>query len=139
MRLIRRYPNRKLYDVQNSRYVSLKALREMILSGESLKVVSTTDGRDLTRITIARLKLAEAEQAVRGLPETVANHLNQGVDGMMRRLQTLEQGIGQFRLTLVNPLAKMEEMTQQLDQLQKAVDALQNKLEELEASEQEKE
>ncbi|MEE2834710.1 MAG: polyhydroxyalkanoate synthesis regulator DNA-binding domain-containing protein [Myxococcota bacterium] len=139
MRLIRRYPNRKLYDVQNSRYVSLKALREMILSGESLKVVSTTDGRDLTRITIARLKLAEAEQAVRGLPETVANHLNQGVDGMMRRLQTLEQGIGQFRSTLVNPLAKMEEMTQQLDQLQKAVDALQNKLEELEASEQEKE
>lgn len=139
MRLIRRYPNRKLYDVQNSRYVSLKALREMILSGESLKVVSTTDGRDLTRITIARLKLAEAEQAVRGLPETVANHLNQGVDGMMRRLQTLEQGIGQFRSTLVNPLAKMEEMTQQLDQLQQAVDALQNKLEELEASEQEKE
>ena len=106
IRLIRRYPNRKLYDVQNSRYVSLKALREMILSGESLKVVSTTDGRDLTRITIARLKLAEAEQAVRGLPETVANHLNQGVDGMMRRLQTLEQGIGQFRSTLVNPLAK---------------------------------
>ena len=139
MRLIRRYPNRKLYDVQNSRYVSLKALREMILSGESLKVVSTTDGRDLTRITIARLKLAEAEQAVRGLPETVANHLNQGVDGMMRRLQTLEQGIGQFRSTLVNPLAKMEEMTQQLDQIQQAVDALQNKLEELEASEQEKE
>ena len=139
MRLIRRYPNRKLYDVQNSRYVSLKSLREMILSGESLKVVSTTDGRDLTRITIARLKLAEAEQAVRGLPETVANHLNQGVDGMMRRLQTLEQGIGQFRSTLVNPLAKMEEMTQQLDQLQQAVDALQSKLEELEASEQEKE
>ena len=139
MRLIRRYPNRKLYDVQNSRYVSLKALREMILSGESLKVVSTTDGRDLTRITIARLKLAEAEQAVRGLPETVANHVNQGVDGMIRRLQTLEQGIGQFRSTLVNPLAKMEEMTQQLDQLQQAVDALQNKLEELEASEQEKE
>ena len=37
MRLIRRYPNRKLYDVQNSRYVSLKSLREMILSGESLE------------------------------------------------------------------------------------------------------
>ena len=101
--------------------------------------MSTTDGRDPTRITIARLKLAEAEQAVRGLPETVANHLNQGVDGMMRRLQTLEQGIGQFRSTLVNPLAKMEEMTQQLDQLQQVVDALQSKLEELEASEQEKE
>ena len=109
----------------------------MILSGESLKVVSTTDGRDLTRITIARLKLAEAEQAVRGLPETVANHLNQGVDGMMRRLQTLEQGIGSSARVLVNPLAKMEEMTQQLDQLQQAVDALQSKLEELEASEQE--
>ena len=66
--------------------------------------MSTTDGRDLTRITIARLKLAEAEQAVRGLPETVANHLNQGVDGMMRRLQTLEQGIDKFRSTLVSPI-----------------------------------
>ena len=38
MRLIRRYPNRKLYDVQNSRYVSPQSLlREMILSGESSK------------------------------------------------------------------------------------------------------
>ena len=139
MRLIRRYPNRKLYDVQSSRYVSLNSLREMILSGEEIRVESSTDGKDLTRVTLARLKLVEAEQAVRSIPETVANHLGQGVEVMMRRLQNLESGIGHFRSTLTNPLARMEQVANQIDELQRSVDQLQERLEEMEVMMRDKE
>ena len=139
MRLIRRYPNRKLYDVQSSRYVSLNSLRQMIISGEEIRVESSTDGKDLTRITLARLKLVEAEQAVRSIPETVANHLGQGVDGLMRRLHNLESGIGHFRSTLTNPLARMEQVANQIDELQRSVDKLQSRLEEIEGMMRDKE
>ncbi len=132
MHLIRRYPNRKLYDVQSSRYVSLNTLREMILAGEEIRVERSTDGKDLTRVTLARLKLVEAEHAVRSIPETVASHFGQGVDVMTKRLQALESGLGQFRSSLTNPLAKMEHVANQLEQLQGAVDELQTRLEELE-------
>tara|TARA_B100000427_G_scaffold305969_1_gene292323 strand:+ start:172 stop:591 length:420 start_codon:yes stop_codon:yes gene_type:complete len=139
MRLIRRYPNRKLYDVQSSRYVSLNSLREMILSGEEIRVESSTDGKDLTRVTLARLKLVEAEQAVRSIPETVATHLGQGVEAMVRRLHNLESGIGQFRSTLTNPLARMEQVANQIDELQRSVDKLQERLEEMEVMMRDKE
>jgi chromosome segregation ATPase len=132
MRLIRRYPNRKLYDVQSSCYVSLKTLREMILGGAEIRVESSTDGKDLTRITLARLKLAEAEQTVRNLPEIVVGHLGQGLDGMTRRLQSLESGIATFRGSTISPVARMEEVAEKLERLQDSIGALNERLDQLE-------
>jgi hypothetical protein len=139
MRLIRRYPNRKLYDVQSSCYVSLKTLREMILGGAEIHVESSVDGKDLTRITLARLKLAEAEQTVRNLPEIMAGHLGQGLDGMMRRLQSLESGITSFRGSTISPVARMEEVAEKLERLQACIDALNERLDQLEKRHQDEE
>ena len=134
MRLIRRYPNRKLYDVQSSRYVSLNALREMILNGDEIHVESSTDGKDLTRVILARLKLVEAEQAVRSIPETVASHVGQSLDSLVKRLHRIETGLGGFRTTLSNPLARMEEVAAKLEQLQESINALQKRLEDVETA-----
>lgn len=139
MRLIRRYPNRKLYDVQSSRYVSLDALREMILNGEQIHVESSKDGKDLTRVTLARLKLVEAEQAVRSIPETVASHVGQSLDSLVKRLHRLESGLGGFRSTIGNPLARMEEVAAKLEQLQDSINALQKRLEDVETTMREEE
>ena len=128
MRLIRRYPNRKLYDVQSSRYVRLDTLHQMILDGEELRVESSVDGKDLTRVTLARLKLAEAEQAVRSIPEAFASQLGQGVEGVMKRLGDAESGFKALRAGLSNPLARIEGLTAQIERLQEAVDALQERL-----------
>ena len=132
MRLIRRYPNRKLYDVQSSRYVSLNSLREMILNGEQIHVESSTDGKDLTRIVLARLKLVEAEQAVRSIPETVASHVGQKLESLMKRLHHLESGFGGVRSSMTHPLARMEEVAAKLEKLQDSVNALQTRLEDVE-------
>ncbi len=48
-RLIKKYPNRRLYDTQLSRYITLEDARRLVLSGESFKIVDTQTDEDITR------------------------------------------------------------------------------------------
>src|SRR5213595_3205593 len=46
--VIKRYSNRKLYDTQESRYVTLEELEELIRAGKEISVVDVSTGEDLT-------------------------------------------------------------------------------------------
>src|SRR5438093_1779041 len=48
-RLIRKYANRRLYDAQDSRHVTLDDLRKLIAGGQRIKVVDDKSGADITR------------------------------------------------------------------------------------------
>ena len=63
--VIKRYSNRKLYDVQQSRYVTLEALERMIGEGKEISVVDARTGDDLTSITLIQI-LLERERTRRG-------------------------------------------------------------------------
>ncbi|AMD01265.1 MULTISPECIES: polyhydroxyalkanoate synthesis repressor PhaR [Halomonas] len=62
MRVIRKYANRRLYDTQQSRYVTLEDLRRLILDEEPFRVEDAKSGEDLTR-TILLSIIIEQEQA----------------------------------------------------------------------------
>ncbi|MDN6323204.1 MAG: polyhydroxyalkanoate synthesis repressor PhaR [Halomonas sp.] len=62
MRVIRKYANRRLYDTQQSRYVTLEDLRHLIIEEESFRVEDAKSGEDLTR-TILLSIIIEQEQA----------------------------------------------------------------------------
>jgi polyhydroxyalkanoate synthesis repressor PhaR len=64
--LIKRYSNRKLYDLQQSRYVTLDALERMVREGKDLSVVDAKTGADLTSITLVQI-LLERERTRRGM------------------------------------------------------------------------
>jgi polyhydroxyalkanoate synthesis repressor PhaR len=64
--LIKRYSNRKLYDLQQSRYVTLDALERMIGEGKDLSVVDARTGDDLTSIALVQI-LLERERTRRGM------------------------------------------------------------------------
>lgn len=53
--LIKRYPNRRLYDTRESRYVTLADLVEMVMSGTEFKVVSSKSGEDVTRMVLMQI------------------------------------------------------------------------------------
>ena len=46
-RLIRKYSNRRLYDTSASRHVTLDDLRQLIVSGEKIKVIDDKSGEEL--------------------------------------------------------------------------------------------
>ena len=73
--VIKRYSNRKLYDTQESRYVTLEELEEMIRAGREIRVVDASTGEDLTSVTLAQI-LLENERAHRAsLPTTLLHQL----------------------------------------------------------------
>lgn len=64
MRLIKRYPNRKLYDTQEKRYIPLGQVAALIRAGEEVQILDHRSGEDLTATTLARILQREE----RGLP-----------------------------------------------------------------------
>ncbi|HSP58711.1 MAG TPA: polyhydroxyalkanoate synthesis repressor PhaR [Halomonas sp.] len=62
MRVIRKYANRRLYDTEQSRYVTLEDLRGLILEQVPFRVEDAKSGEDLTR-TILLSIIIEQEQA----------------------------------------------------------------------------
>lgn len=57
VRLIKRYESRKLYDTEESRYVSLEELAVWIREGQQLKVVDNASSEDVTEQTLAQIIL----------------------------------------------------------------------------------
>jgi polyhydroxyalkanoate synthesis repressor PhaR len=55
MREFKKYPNRRLYDIEESRYVTVEDLRKIVLSGESISVVDSKTDKDLTRIVLLQI------------------------------------------------------------------------------------
>ena len=55
MLVIKRYPNRKLYDTEAKRYITLDGITELIHRGEDLHVVDHETGEDLTTVTLSQI------------------------------------------------------------------------------------
>ncbi|WP_275288763.1 polyhydroxyalkanoate synthesis repressor PhaR [Halomonas elongata] len=73
MRVIRKYANRRLYDTEQSRYVTLEDLRSLVLDEVPFRVEDAKSGEDLTR-TILLSIIIEQEQAD-GEAEVFSNDL----------------------------------------------------------------
>ena len=51
---IKKYRNRKLYDINNARYISMVELAGVVFDGEEVAVIDDCTGRDVTVETLAR-------------------------------------------------------------------------------------
>ena len=60
MREFKKYPNRRLYDLDASKYVTVEDVRQVILEGESIQVVDSRDEQDITRSVLLQI-LTEQE------------------------------------------------------------------------------
>jgi polyhydroxyalkanoate synthesis repressor PhaR len=92
--VIKRYSNRKLYDLQQSRYVTLDALERMIGEGKDLSVVDARTGDDLTSITLVQI-LLERERSRRGMlpPALLHQMIRHGETWQNLAQQTLGSGV----------------------------------------------
>jgi len=59
VRMIKKYPNRRLYDTANSGYITLADVKQMVLSGIDFKVVDAKTNDDLTRAILLQIILDE--------------------------------------------------------------------------------
>jgi|SRR5262252_7560246 len=73
--VIKRYSNRKLYDTQESRYVTLEELEELIRAGKEISVVDVSTGEDLTSVTLAQIILEKERNHRATLPTPFLHQL----------------------------------------------------------------
>jgi len=59
LRLIKKYPNRRLYDTKTSSYITLADVKELVLKTEEFQVVDAKSGDDLTRSILLQIILEE--------------------------------------------------------------------------------
>jgi len=66
--VIKKYPNRRLYDTAKSRYINLEDIAGFIRNGKDVQVVDAQTGEDLTRVTLTQIIVDDAKQQPTGLP-----------------------------------------------------------------------
>lgn len=53
--IIKRYANRRFYDIEASRSVTLAGIANLVRSGTEIEVVDLTTGREITSLTLAQI------------------------------------------------------------------------------------
>lgn len=98
IRLIKKYPNRRLYDTQTSSYITLADVKELVLDHGTFQVVDAKTGEDLTRNILLQIIL---EEEAGGAPMFTSDLLSQmirfygnAMQGMMGKY--LENNIKAF-------------------------------------------
>ena len=59
LRILKKYPNRRLYDTQTSSYITLADVKQMVLNGEHFEVRDAKTADDLTRSILLQIILEE--------------------------------------------------------------------------------
>lgn len=102
MREFKKYPNRRLYDIQESCYVTVEDIRKIILSGEKISVVDSKTDRNLTRTVLLQI-IAEQECSGKApvLTNIVLEHLIRSDEDGLRSVMSehIERSIRSFLAT----------------------------------------
>ncbi|MEH6558396.1 MAG: polyhydroxyalkanoate synthesis repressor PhaR [Oceanicoccus sp.] len=55
MKLLKKYPNRRIYDTESSQFINLEQVREMVIKRERFKVIHSKTEEDLTRTVLLQI------------------------------------------------------------------------------------
>ena len=125
-RTIKKYANRRLYDTEASRHVTLDGIRQLVAGGEDVMVIDDTSGQDITRSILLQV-ISEQEQGGRpilsaemlkqiirfyGNPmqEMMGSYLDRSVQVFMTQQKALQEQIQQTMG--MTPLGSMQNLAQ---------------------------
>ena len=74
IRVLKKYPNRRLYDTQTSSYITLSDVKQMVLDGETFEVRDAKTGDEITRSILLQIIL---EEETGGMPMFTTQMLGQ--------------------------------------------------------------
>jgi polyhydroxyalkanoate synthesis repressor PhaR len=111
-RLIKKYPNRRLYDTETSTYITLADVKQLVLQSEDFLVLDAKSQEDLTRSILLQIILEEEAGGVPMFTSPMLAHMirfyGNAMQGMMGTY--LEKNIQAF----IDIQEKMKEQSKQL-------------------------
>jgi polyhydroxyalkanoate synthesis repressor PhaR len=96
--LIKRYPNRKLYDTQAKRYITLESISDLILEGHDVEVKDHETGEDLTGVTLSQIIFEREKKDSGYLPSALfASLIRTGGDTLEYMKRSLQTSVSALR------------------------------------------
>jgi polyhydroxyalkanoate synthesis repressor PhaR len=128
IRLIKRYGSRKLYDTEESRYVSLEELGNWIREGQEVQVIDNESGADVTAQTLTVIIL-EAGKKGTSFPssETLHEWIRKGGRLVTNGVDQVKHGVDKIVQASIDRLGPVKQMKEETA-------ALRERLEQLEAT-----
>jgi polyhydroxyalkanoate synthesis repressor PhaR len=118
--VIKKYPNRRLYDTSAGRYVNLDDVAALIRLGTEIQVVDAKTGEDLTRVVLTQVIVEDAKGQPTGLPldllrqlivasdhagqEFIMWYLKSAFDAYGKVQESVESRLHDVRAAAMNPL-----------------------------------
>jgi polyhydroxyalkanoate synthesis repressor PhaR len=87
MPVIKRYPNRKLYDTEAKQYITLEEIAGLIRRGSEIRVVDNATGEDLTALTLTQVILELEKKQSGFFPRSILTGLIQAGGDRLNALQ----------------------------------------------------
>jgi polyhydroxyalkanoate synthesis repressor PhaR len=106
MPVIKRYPNRKLYDTEAKKYITLDGIAIIIRQGQDVEVIDHATGEDLTAITLTQVIFEQEKRRSGFLPQSVLTGL----------IQAGGETMGSLRRTLAHPLNLARQVDEEIEQ-----------------------
>jgi polyhydroxyalkanoate synthesis repressor PhaR len=111
-RLIKKYPNRRLYDTKTSVYITLADVKKLVVQGEEFQVVDDKTKEDLTRSILLQIIL---EEETAGVPMFSSDILTQFIRSYGNAMQGMLGGYLERNMQLFGEIQKsMQEQSQKL-------------------------
>ena len=105
MLTIKRYPNRKFYDTEQKRYITLEDISEQIRLGREVHVVDQNSGEDITSIVLAQIIFEQEKKNSGFVPRAILTGLVQAGGYTM----------GRMRSALANPLELLKQIDLEIE------------------------
>ena len=113
MRVIKRYPNRKLYDTEEKQYITLEGVADLIRAGTEVQVVDNASGEDLTAVTLSQIIFEQEKKPGGFLPRSVLTEL----------VQAGGDRLASLRRTLASPLEFLRQADSEIERrIQELID-----------------
>lgn len=117
MPVIKRYPNRKLYDTEAKRYVTLDEITYMIQEGANVQVIDHESGDDLTTLTLTQIILEQEKKSAGFLPRNLlTNLIRTGGDTVEQMLRSIQVGLSRTDASPEARLAAGESLDEDFDE-----------------------
>ncbi len=134
-RLIKRYESRKLYDTEESRYVSLDELAEWIRGGADVQVVDNSTGADVTAQTLTQIILDEGRRGTSLLPTELLHDLvRAGQRAVESGVEQVQHRVDRFVQASIDRFGPVRRAREEMDRLRNRLEELESSLSRLEES-----
>jgi polyhydroxyalkanoate synthesis repressor PhaR len=134
IRLIKRYESRKLYDTEESRYVSLEDIAAWVRGGQEVRVVDNASSEDVTAQTLTQVILDEGKKGTSLLPSELLHELVRfGERAVTNGVEQLQHGVDRVLKASMDRLGPVRRAREEMSSLRQRLEELETSLEALES------